>query len=255
MQIVIIGGGVVGLNVALEFAARPELVEAQTEIFLLEKEKFLGHHTSTRNSEVIHAGFAYPPESLKSKLCVEGNTLTYELLDKLRVPYKKCGKWVIACGKDEDNALAAAEKNAHLSGVKKFKRVSVSAFYNAEPSACNVTSAAFSPTSGIMDAASYIRALEVAISSYNNVNIIYPCRVTGIDSVNSTVETGRGPIKYDLLINSGGLWADEVYSMTCRNADFQMCSIYEIVPFKGEYYTWRKGQVQTMIYPVPRRFI
>ncbi len=244
-----------GLNIALEFAARPELVEGQTEIFLIEKEKFLGHHTSTRNSEVIHAGFAYPPESLKSKLCVEGNYLTYELLDKLRVPYKKCGKWVIACGKDEDKALEAAEKNAHLSGVKEFKRVNVTEFYNAEPSACNVTSAAFSPISGIMDAASYIRALEVAISSYNNVNIIYPCRVTGIDSVKSTLETSRGSVQYDILINSAGLWADDIHDMACRNQDFQMCAGYQIIPFKGEYYTWRKGRVQTMIYPVPRRFI
>lgn len=251
MQICIIGGGVVGLNIALELACG----RASDEIYLLEKEKFLGHHTSTRNSEVIHAGFAYPPESLKAKLCVEGNTLTYELLDKLHVQYKKCGKWIIACGENEDKALIKAEENAKACRVSKFRSFNVSEFYKAEPSAQNVTSVAFSANSGIMDAAGYIRALEVALSSHKNVNIIYPCKVTGIDTVSSQIETDRGPIKYDIIINSAGLWADEIFGMTCRNQDFQMCDLYQIIPFKGEYYTWRKGKVKTMIYPVPSRFI
>jgi L-2-hydroxyglutarate oxidase LhgO len=255
MQICIIGGGVVGLNIALELAAHPEPVEGEAEIFLLEQEKFLGHHTSTRNSEVIHAGFAYPPDSLKTKLCIEGNKLTYELLDKLHVPYKKCGKWIIACNDLEAEALEAVHKNAKICGVKGFKRAKVEDFLAAEPSAQKVAAVAFSETSGIMDAAAYIKALEVALSKQQNVNLIYPCKVLGIDGLKSELNTTRGPIKYDLLINSAGLWADEIHAMVCRNVDFQMCAIYEIVPFKGEYYTWRKGKIRTMIYPVPGRFV
>ncbi len=233
-----------GLNTALYLA------ETTThDIFLLEQEKFLGHHTSTRNSEVIHAGFAYPPESLKAKLCVEGNKLTYELLERLHVPYKKCGKWVIACNDAEDKALINAEENARACGVKGFKGSKVQRFYNAEPDAHGVTAVAFSESSGIMDASSYIRALEVALSSKPRVQIVYPCKVTNIDSTKSTLETARGPIQYDILINSAGLWSDDVYKMCGGKIKF------EIVPFKGEYYTWRKGRVQTMIYPVPRRFM
>ncbi len=250
MQICVIGGGVVGLNIALELSEIKG-----SEIFLLEKEKFLGHHTSTRNSEVIHAGFAYPCGSLKAKLCVEGSALTYELLKKLKVPFKKCGKWIIACGNVEEAALHEVEKNAKACGVKDLKLTSVAEFYKAEPSAQNVTGAAFSGTSGIMDASSYIRALELALSSRPNVQVVYPCKVTGIDKMNASIETDRGPMQYDVLINSAGLWADEVHSMTCRGDDFQMCALYQIVPFKGEYYTWRKGKVLTMIYPVPSRFL
>ena len=259
MQICIIGGGVVGLNIALELSGgglKPSATApAANEVFLLEQEKFLGHHTSTRNSEVIHAGFAYPPESLKARLCVEGNRLTYELLAGLGVPCKRCGKWVIACNPAEAAALTEVEKNAHVCGVKGFRRAKVEEYYRAEPAAHEVSAVAFSESSGILDAAAYIRALEVALSKRPNVNIIYPCKVTAIDSIKRVVETDRGPIQYDLMINSAGLWADEVFAMACRNEDFQMCDLYQIVPFKGEYYAWRKGKVQTMIYPVPSRFI
>lgn len=253
MQICIIGGGVVGLNAALHLAEDPTF--KGTEIFLLEKEKFLGHHTSTRNSEVIHAGFAYPPDSLKTKLCIEGNRLTYELLQRLNVPHKKCGKWVFACGEPEDKALTATLDNARICGTPGIALSSLERFYKEEPSICNVTSVAFSETSGIMDAAAYIRALEVELSKHSNVNVIYPCKVTGVDKISKMVETDRGEIQYDVLINAAGLWADDIYNMCCRNEDFQMCSLYQIVPFKGEYYTWRKGTVKTMIYPVPSRFI
>lgn len=280
MRICIVGGGVVGLNIALELSdcspdlqVGPKLTRPKGrdyEIYLLEQEQFLGHHTSTRNSEVIHAGFPYPPDSLKARLCVEGNKLTYKLLDKLHVPYKKCGKWVIACSDLEAKALEKVHDNAKVCNVPGFKRANVKDFMKAEPSAKNVSAIAFSETSGIMDAAAYIRALEVALSKLQNVNLIYPCKVLGVDGIKSELETTRGPIKYDLLINSAGLWADEIHAMVCRNVDFQtrpprepslarrggrVCSIYEIVPFKGEYYTWHKGRVQTMIYPVPNRFV
>jgi glycerol-3-phosphate dehydrogenase len=106
-----------------------------------------------------------------------------------------------------------------------------------------------------MDAAAYMRALEVELSKKKNVQVIYPCKVNGIDKVTRTIETDRGGMQFDLLINSAGLWADEIHNMSCRNEDFQMCSLYQVIPFKGEYYTWRKGHVQTMIYPVPSRFL
>ncbi|PIR16930.1 MAG: hypothetical protein COV46_06405 [Deltaproteobacteria bacterium CG11_big_fil_rev_8_21_14_0_20_49_13] len=255
MRICIIGGGVVGLNIALEMSVHPSTSAGRTEIYLLEQEKFLGDHTSTRNSEVIHAGFVYPPDSLKAKLCVEGNALTIKQLDKLGVAYKRCGKWVIACGKDEDAALEKTIENAVKCGVKEFDRVNIEKFYNAEPSAYNVTSAVYSGTSGIMDAAAYIRALEVALSKNDNANVIYPCKVTSIDTVKKELSTERGPINYDILINSAGLWADDIHSMVCRGEDFQMCALYQIIPFKGEYYTWRKGKIRTMIYPAPDRFL
>jgi len=247
MQISIIGGGIIGLNIAYS------LINKGHEIFLFEKEQFLGHHSSTRNSEVIHAGFAYPPESLKAKLCVEGNQLTYELLKKLNIPHKQCGKWVIAIGKEEDEALKLVEENAKVCNVRGFNMSTLDAFYKAEPDAQNVTSVAFVESSGVLDVSEYLRALEVEICKDTNANIIYPCEVTSIDTETSTLTTSRGPIQYDLLINSAGLWADDIYNF-CSVKDANSTN-YQIIPFKGEYYTWHKGQVKTMIYPIPARFM
>lgn len=249
-NICIVGGGVVGLNIALALSQK-----SGDEIFLFEKEKFLGHHTSTRNSEVIHAGFAYPPDSLKAKLCVEGNKMTYELLAKLGVANKKCGKWVIACDQAEANALVEVKKNADICGVEGFELRNVEELLQAEPSLQNVVACAFSAASGIMDASAYIRALEVELSRRQNVNLLYPCCVTGIDTIQKLLQTDRGEMPFDMLINAAGLWADEILSMKCRGEDFQMCDLYQIIPFKGEYYRWKNGGIKTMIYPVPSRFI
>lgn len=247
MRICIIGGGVVGLNIAHKLSALEE-----REIYLLEKEPYLGHHTSTRNSEVIHAGFAYPPSSLKAKLCVEGNKLTYEFLDELGVAYKKCGKWVIACGAGDDEALEATYENARLCGVPDFEYGDVAKLCATEPDLQNITKVIHSGSSGIMDAAGYIRALEVALSKRSNVNLVFPCKVNSIDFGSSQVVTDRGNIEYDILINSAGLWADDVFDMTVAESEKGR---YKIVPFKGEYYTWKKGRIKTMIYPVPGRFL
>src|SRR3990167_5587056 len=98
---VIIGGGVIGLNIALAIAeARPA-----DQVWLLEREPYLGHHTTTRNSEVVHAGVAYPPDSLKAKLCVEGNRLTHELAQKLGVPLWRSGKYILATDDAQAQAL------------------------------------------------------------------------------------------------------------------------------------------------------
>ena len=199
-NICIVGGGVVGLNIALTLSQR-----TGDEIFLFEKEKFLGHHTSTRNSEVIHAGFAYPPDSLKARLCVEGNKLTYELLAKLGVANKKCGKWIVACDKKEAEALHEVKKNADVCGVEGFEIKSVAELLSAEPSLQNIEACAFSAVSGIMDASAYIRALEIELSRRSNVNLLYPCKVTGIETIQKLLQTDRGDMPFDLLINAAGL--------------------------------------------------
>lgn len=246
MRICIIGGGVVGLNIAYKLAGGGD------EIYLLEKEPYLGHHTSTRNSEVIHAGFAYPSDSLKAKFCLSGNPMTYTLLDKLGVPYKRYGKWIIACGEGDIAALDATFENAKKCNVPEFNYADVNELLKIEPDIHSVTKVIFSASSGIMDSAAYIKALEVTLFNCENVNLIFPCKVIGVEVATKTVETDRGSIEYDVLINSAGLWADDVFDMTAAENEKGR---YKIVPFKGEYYTWRKGRIKTMIYPVPRRFL
>jgi L-2-hydroxyglutarate oxidase LhgO len=242
MIICIIGGGVVGLNIALHFAE----TNLSDSIFLLEQEQYLGHHTSSRNSEVIHAGFSYPPNSLKTKLCIEGNRLTYDLLNQLNVPYKKCGKWIVAVNDAESDALQNAKQNADEVGVAEFDFVDVETFYKEEPDTHNIQSVIFSGTSGLMDCSEYICALEKKCATLPNCEVIYPCKVNSING--NQIDTDRGDIETELIINSAGLEAHLIYKMTGGARNF------ETIPFKGEYYSWPKGTIKTMIYPAPKSF-
>lgn len=242
--IIIIGGGIVGLNIAYHLA-----LQKKYEIFLLEREEYLGHHTSTRNSEVIHAGFAYEPNSLKAKLCVEGNRLTFELLDKLQVVYKREGKWIIARDDRESLALEALMENAKECNVPGMRFVKPDDVAFQIPEIVAPKSVVYSETSGIIDCAGYIRALEVVLSNMEKVEVVYPCAVQGVDTKRGIVSTERGEINFDVLINSAGLFADEVYKMAGGNRNF------EIRPYKGEYYTWRKGKIDGLVYPVSHRFL
>src|SRR5512137_1483553 len=111
-QITIIGAGVVGLAIA-ERVSRDF-----RDVFLVEKHPTFGQETSSRNSEVIHAGIYYPRGSLKSKLCVEGNRLLYDYCREHEVPVKNCGKLIVAISIDEIPIIEGIQKTASDNGVK-----------------------------------------------------------------------------------------------------------------------------------------
>lgn len=242
---IVIGAGVVGLHAAIALST----LKNRPEIFLLEKEKFIGDHTSGRNSEVIHAGFAYPQNSNKAKWCVEGNRLTYEWLEKLKVPYKNCGKWLVSFNEAEIPALAATLKNGEACGVPEMREASMAELRQKEPTVNEFAGVIFAKTSGMMDAASYMRALERYFCAQEKCTLVNSCEILQIDPVKNVVMTDRGPMEYVMLFNCAGLFADEVYKMASGKKD------YRIKPFKGEYMIWRKGTLQEVIYPVPRRFL
>lgn len=244
-MILIVGGGVVGLHVAAAICARPN----HSEIFLLEKGEFLGDETSGRNSQVIHAGFAYPVGSFKARLCLEGNRLSYEWLKKLNVPHAQCGKWIVAFNRDDIPALGKVLAIGAACGVPGMREASAAEVAKAEPSANKFAGAIFSATSGMMDAAEYVRALERYLLAQENCNILYPCAVTAIDPVKKVATTTRGDIEYETLINCAGLFSDDIYQMCGGTRKFR------IKPFKGEYYVWKTGKVRSVLYPVPRRYL
>lgn len=233
------------MHVAIALADKP----GHPEIFLLEKEQFLGDHTSGRNSEVIHAGFAYPIGSLKAEWCVAGNRLTYEWLEKLGVPYKNCGKWLVAFNDAEVPALTATLENGAACGVPEIREATLAELKAKEPEMNDFAGVIFAKTSGMMDSASYIQVLGRYFAAQENCHVIYPCAVTGIDPEKNVVQTTRGPMDYTLLVNCGGLFADDVYKMAGGKKN------YRIKPFKGEYMIWRKGKINEVVYPVPRRFL
>ncbi|HPM41430.1 MAG TPA: FAD-dependent oxidoreductase, partial [bacterium] len=204
---------------------------------------------SSRNSEVIHAGFAYPPGSLKAELCLEGNRLTFDLLSRLGVPFVRSGKWIVAHGEEEARAFSAMMENAAACSVPGMRAVSPDDPLRACPALARPTAAAFSESSGVMDCPGYLRALEVALASRPEVQVVYPCAVLGIDPDRATVQTSRGEIPFEVLVNSAGLFSDEIYRM-CGGS-----RLFEIRPCKGEYYSWRGGPVEGLVYPVPHRFL
>lgn len=243
--IAIIGGGVVGLNIALELSKRKA-----GDVFLLEKEPFFGHHTSTRNSEVVHAGLAYPEDSLKTKLCLTGNRLTYKLLDELRVPYKRDGKWIVAYTDDEVQAIERMLLHTSSVGTPGMRHASPGEVSALSALIKKPKSAAYSETTGIMDASSYIEALGRALFQRDGVFTIYPCEVTSIDVSRGKLDTKeRGDMDFDIVINAAGLFADDIYRMCGGKRNF------EIKPFKGEYYTWRRDGFDGLVYPVPKSFL
>lgn len=244
-MIFVVGGGVVGLHVAIALAQRA----GHPEIIVCEKEAFLGDHTTGRNSQVIHAGFAYPVGSLKARLCLEGNALSYEWLQKLGVANKRCGKWIVAFHENELPALQQVLETGAACGVPEMRAASAAEIAAAEPSCHAFAGAVFSGTSGMMDASEYINALERYFSAQADCYFLQPCEVTAIDPERRQITTTRGEMEYALLINAAGLWSDDIYTMCGGTRDFR------IKPFKGEYYIWKTGQIQSMIYPVPRRYL
>lgn len=92
---VVIGGGAIGLAIASRLAA-PTVASTTRNVLLLDRNRHVGQETSSRNSEVIHAGIYYPKNSLKTELCIKGRQMLYELFDKEHIGYQRCGKWIIA---------------------------------------------------------------------------------------------------------------------------------------------------------------
>src|SRR3972149_8258482 len=115
MEIAVIGGGIVGCHIAYRLAREGQ------EVFLLEKERALGEHTSTRNSGVIHGGIYYPPGSSKARFCVRGRHLTYEFLRNHNIPYSKCGKIIVALTQEEFKDLEDLKKRGENNGTENLR--------------------------------------------------------------------------------------------------------------------------------------
>ncbi|MEA2082515.1 MAG: NAD(P)/FAD-dependent oxidoreductase [Elusimicrobiota bacterium] len=255
----VIGGGAVGLAVACSLA------EEGKDIFLFEKNPYLGDEQSGRNSGVIHAGLYYRDYPLKKKLCVEGNRLLYGFCEKNNVPFSRTGKFIVAVNAEEDKMIDRYIDNARDSGAEGVERVSPGYVREKEPNV-NVYSALTSPSTGILDAADYIKCLERRALA-KGVEIMTSTKVTGITSGGSgfivEIEEGgrkaesaprREEFTTEKIINSAGLYSDEIAGMiNPENA-------YKIIPVRGEYYSFDSSARNelsmngTNIYPVQKEY-
>jgi L-2-hydroxyglutarate oxidase LhgO len=126
-NILIIGGGVIGCAIAYAVSHRSR------DVFLVEQNPKLGMATSTRNSGVIHSGIYYPKNSLKARLCIEGNRLMYDFCAKHNVPFRHTGKIVVAADAHEEPALSALKQNGERNGVEDLRLIGPAEIRDREP--------------------------------------------------------------------------------------------------------------------------
>ena len=153
IEVVVIGAGVIGLAIARALAVRG------LEVLVLEKESSIGQGISSRSSEVIHAGLYYPTGSLKAQLCVSGRRELYRYCEGRGVPYKRCGKLVVATSSAEDGGLDALAQRGKANDVEDMERLSAERLGDIEPNV-RASSALLSHTTGIIDSHALMLAYQ-----------------------------------------------------------------------------------------------
>src|SRR5580704_15258720 len=243
-DVVIVGGGIVGLAVALEITQRfPRL-----RLLLLEKEARVGQHQSGHNSGVIHSGIYYKPGSLKAKLCVEGARELVEFCRSHDLPYEICGKVIVATHEQELPRLEELRRRGEANGLTGLRLVGPEELREIEPHASGLQ-ALVVPSTGITD---YLKTCEkhAELISAQGGTILTSTAVFGIKSRSNeiVVETQRDTLSASFLINCAGLFSDRISRMAGDDPGVM------IVPFRSEYYDLipeRASLVRALIYPVP----
>jgi len=240
-MIVICGGGIIGLSVARELIKR-----GVEDVVILEKEKDLGVHASGRNSGVLHAGIYYTPESLKAKLCLKGNLLMREFCKEKGIRVLETGKVIVTKCESELEGLKELYNRAIKNGAK-VELIDEKELKDIEPYAKTVEKAIYSPLTAVVDSKKVIKEIEKDLLSSGKVKILKGVKFEGVAG-SSEIKTNQGKFKFELFINSAGVYADKVAH------SFGVGLKYRILPFKGTYKKLRKEKsylVKGNIYPVP----
>jgi len=249
IDIAIIGAGVTGLAVASEVARKGR------DVYLLEKNDTFGQEQSSRSSEVIHAGIYYSPDSLKTRFCIEGNRLLYEMGDKYSIPCIRCGKIFIAGDNEEAEMLEDLYYNGINNGLP-LKMLSQAELHKKEPYVKGLA-AFFSPTSGILDSHALLRYF-VLKAKENEAKIVYRAEVTGIEKISDgyrlrvVYPDGEDFLDTRIVINCAGIYSDRIAELAGIDID---SAGYRLFFTKGEFYSVGGGKnrmINTLVYPTPQ---
>lgn len=243
-DIIIIGGGIVGLATALKIQQE----QAHLKLLILEKESNLAAHQSGHNSGVIHSGVYYKPGSLKARNCIKGYQLLLDFCRQENIPFDLCGKVIVATSEAELPQLDVIYKRGAENGLQNLKMLSKEALHEYEPHV-NGIAGIHVPQTGIINyakvAEKYAEKLKAGgadIKMGQRVSSIRPGR-------NKTqVITENESFTAKLMVNCAGLYSDKVAHMTGQSLDLK------IIPFRGEYYELvpeKQHLVKNLIYPVP----
>ena len=236
----IAGGGIIGLSIARELKVR----FPNDSICILEKESDVAHHSSGRNSGVLHAGFYYTANSLKARFTREGNREMTKFCDDNGLKINKCGKVVVATNEEELEGLKELKRRAEKNGVE-LKWVNEQELHLIDPNVKTYKKALHSPTTSSVDPIEVCHTIKAEIMKLG-VDIHCDTRYEGIEE--GKIKTNKGLYSCNYFFNAAGLYADKIAK------DFGFGKKYTIIPFKGIYlkYTKNKTDVATNIYPVPK---
>ena len=228
------------------------LARAGREVLLLEKERWIGQDTSSRNSEVIHAGLYYPEGSLKARFCVEGRQKLYAYCAERDVPHKRIGKLVVGVSDDEIATLKRVIKHAEAAGVTDLEWLDGKDARAMEP-ALNCVAAFHSPSTGIIDSHALMQAYQTdAENAGASVVLRAPVLEGRVTRDGFTLEIGgseRMTLDCKLLINSAGLYAP---SLARRIAGIPAATIPPDYYCRGVYFTLAgRAPFKRLVYPVP----
>lgn len=243
-DILIIGGGLIGLSTAMQLKAK----HPQLDITLIEKDARLAAHQSGHNSGVLHSGIYYEPGSLKAKFCVEGHAALIEFCVQHGVPVLHCGKVIVATNNKEIDRLDALYERGASNGVPDLKIIDEDELHEIEPNVKGVC-ALHAPHAAVVDfrlvAAKYAQSFHSAGGKI--------ALKTGFRSAKWTrgrirARTTRGPIDAGFIVNCAGLYADRVAKASGTRPGLR------IIPFRGEFYEVSgasRALVKGLVYPVP----
>jgi L-2-hydroxyglutarate oxidase LhgO len=249
-EIAVIGAGVVGLAVAARLAP------GHPGLLLLDRNPRHGMETSSRNSQVVHAGIYYPAGSLKARLCVEGRERLYDICRRHGIPHAKTGKLITATRPDELAALDGIEKSARGNGVA-LTRLSEAEAHALEPRVRSV-GALWSPESGIVDAHGLMdhflqKALAEGAVLQPRATVVGIDRIAGGYRIAVDGRAGAESFTTERVVNAAGLDADTVAGLAGIDLD---AAGYRLHHCKGSYFSaatrcWK--WVSHLVYPVPAR--
>lgn len=242
-DVVVIGGGVIGSAIARE------LSRFNLDIVLIEKEKNVAMGSSKRNSGIIHDGYNENPGTLKARLNVKSNPKFDQLCKDLKVPFKRIGSLVIGFSEEDNKKLKVLKEKGEKNGISGLKIVQGAELFELEPHLNPLAKyALYAPSAGIISPYKFTKALAHH-AMINGVKIRLGTKGENINIKENqvcSVETNRGLIKTNVVINAAGLYADEVAESVGEN--------FTISPLKGEYRLLDKkwgSLVNHVLFPMP----
>ena len=251
IDIIIIGAGVVGLAIAAEMS------RTNKNVFVFEKNRTFGLETSSRNSEVIHAGMYYPENSLKAKFCVNGNHLLYEFCEKYSINHKRLGKLIVAADDAESQEVEKLYRQGLKNGISDLQMLTSDEIKFLEPNVAAVAGL-LSPSTGVVDSHDLMKTFY-GCAKENGVAFVFGAEVININRIAGGYEvhiqddertysvTGR------VIINAAGLISDRIAQLA--GIDIEKAG-YKLHYCKGAYFSLNpkiRRLVNRLVYPVPEQ--